>query len=191
MSWEVSLDVSGRKASTGGRMLPEGNYKGKVISAEAVQTTTGRPQIKLVVKVSEGEFEGTERTTWISLPQEGDENLDTILNIWRTTLESVGHTAADLDSGAVTLSESALVNRDCHFYYKPGDKDQSIRAKLYLQTTEAYNKATGNDTNADNANANAKAAANNGTKAPAAKPKPLGGGAKGMTPEALAAALGG
>lgn len=189
--WEVNLNVAGRTASTGKRGLPEGVYAGKVKSAEPTQASTGRNQLKFTVEVTVGEFEGIERTTWISLPAEDDANLETVLNIWRTTLESLGHSPEELDAGDVAINEENIVNHDCFFYYKPGDKEQSIRPKFYFITETNYNERAGTEAEASVVETKAAPAVtvkSNGSTTNKVTPPKIGAG-KAIDKKALTAAL--
>jgi hypothetical protein len=124
MSWNFQVNLSGiAPASAGTRELPEGFYSGTVIGAEPGQSSTGRTQIALKVQVADGEFMGIVRTTRLGVPQTPE---DKVLYYWRACFESLGYTPAQIDAGAVTVSEDILKGRTAHFYYKPGDKDAGI-----------------------------------------------------------------
>lgn len=191
MSWEVSINVAGRQASTGSRALPDGVYAGRVTKVEPSETTTGKQQLKFVVEVADGEFKGIERMTWLTLPTEGDANLEVILNIWRTTLESLGHSIEDLDAGDVAINEENLLNKDCHFSWKNGDKDAEIRPKFYFMTNEAFIKQTGGTaTETVETKVATKAVTSTGNKTVTNTTPKLGGKTPGMSKDQIRAALG-
>ena len=124
MSWNFSVNLSGiTPASGGARNLPEGFYTGKVIGAEPTQTQSGKTRIAFKVSVIGGEFDGIIRTTRIGIPTAED---DKVKVFWRAAFESMGYSPAQIDAGAITVSEEIMVGRTVTFYYKPGDKEAGI-----------------------------------------------------------------
>ena len=123
-NFQFNLNVAGiRAASGGGPDLPEGFFKGTITDVFGTTASTGRAQITFKVSVLDEAYKGTVRTTRLNVPQGADDN---VRYYWRALLESLGYSAAQVDQGDIGINRSVLVDKTCHFYYKPGDKEANI-----------------------------------------------------------------
>lgn len=122
-SFSFATNVSGLQAPTGGKDVPEGFYK-TVIADMYVNPEKNAGRIVIKLKVTEGPFAGSTRTTGLNIPKGAE---DKVRYYWRGLLESCGYTPAQLDAGELSLSADTFMNRGCFIYYKPpaseGDYD--------------------------------------------------------------------
>lgn len=119
--WSFDVNLSGVAAPSGlsGKdiVLPEGFYAAKLTDMYENPEKPGRIIIKCTV--AEGPFKGLVRTTGLNVPTSTD---DKVRHYWRALAESVGHSATELDAGAISLSPGSFVNRDVFFRYRPKDE---------------------------------------------------------------------
>lgn len=190
MSWNFNLNLSGvTPASGGARNLPEGFYTGKVTGAEPTQTQSGKTQIAIKVQVVGGEFEGVVRTTRIGIPTSED---DKVKVFWRAAFESMGYTPAQIDAGAITVSEEIMVGRSVTFYYKPGDKEAGIYEDFKFLTPSDFASRSAAFAAGKSAQGSALGAASLGNARAVATPAAnLGGLGGGLAAPTNGAALGG
>ena len=173
MSW-FTVNLAGvQAASAGARALPEGFYTGTILSAEPTTTQSGKPQIAMKVQVVGGEFDGIIRTTRIGVPADAQ---DKVLVFWRAALESMGYTPAQLDAGAVAISQEVIVGRSVGYYYKPGDKDAGIYEDFRFLTPSDFASRSAAFAAGKNAQGSALGAAALGTSRSVAPAATLGGG---------------
>jgi hypothetical protein len=121
--FSFATNVSGLQAPTGGKDVPEGFYKA-VIADMYVNPEKNAGRIIIKLKITEGPFAGSTRTTGLNIPK-GVE--DKVRYYWRGLLESCGYTPAQLDAGELSLSADTFMTRGCFIYYNPpaseGDYD--------------------------------------------------------------------
>lgn len=134
--WSFDMNLAGvTPAGVGSRELPTGFYTAKVIEAEAETSQNGRPQVKIRVEITDADFAGIPRTTRIGIPQSAD---DKVRYFWRSLLESVGYTPAQIDAGAVKMSAKLLTDRECFVHYTQGDKDAGVYDNLRFLTPATF-----------------------------------------------------
>ncbi len=189
MSW-FTVNLAGvQAASAGSRALPEGFYTGTITAAEPTTTQSGKPQIAMKVQVTGGEFDGIVRTARIGVPTDAN---DKVIVFWRAALESMGYTPAQLDAGAVAISQEVIVGRSVGFYYKPGDKEAGIYEDFRFLTPSDFASRSAAFTAGKNAQGSALGAAALGTsRAAAPLAGGLGGGIPAAAPVSNGASLGG
>ena len=123
-NFNFAINLSGVAPASGGNKLEEGYHKGELFECFGTQSQrTGRPQVAVRVRITEGPGAGTVRTSYLGVPQT---ETDAVRHYWRALLESAGYTPAQIDQGAVTVNQEILIGRTVHIYYKPGDKDAGI-----------------------------------------------------------------
>lgn len=173
--WNFAINLAGvAPAGTGARRLPTGYYKGTIVSAEGTTASTGRDQVMFKVEITDPEFAGIVRTTWLGIPQSADDN---VRYYWRAAFESAGYTPAQIDAGTITASPALFVGRTVLVHVTEGDKDSNTRDNLkFLSPTawEAGKKSEGSVA-ATGAALGAKVSA------------PVGGGLGGVSVQAPAA----
>ena len=114
-SFSFATNVSGLQAPTGGKDVPEGYYK-TVIADMYINPEKNAGRIIIKLKVTEGPFAGSTRTTGLNKPKGAE---DKVRYYWRGLLESCGYTPAQLDAGELSLSADTFMGRGCFIYYKP------------------------------------------------------------------------
>lgn len=121
-NFSFSLNLAGiQAAGGGGPQLDEGYYKGAIVDAYMAENSNGGSRIVMKIGNIEG-FPGAIRTTSITIPNENTKA--GLVNVWRAAFESMAYTPAQIDSGAITVQRSLIVDRPAHFYYIPGDRDE-------------------------------------------------------------------
>lgn len=115
--------------------LVEGYYTATIVSAEPEVSQNGRNQVVFRLQVTTHGFEGAIRHNRLGVPQSQD---DKVLMFWRAALLSAGYTAAQIDSGPVTLSSELFVGKTVYFYYKPGNKEAGVYEKLLFVSPETF-----------------------------------------------------
>lgn len=134
--WNFQVSLAGvAPAGTGGRNLPTGYYTGKIVEADGTTTSTGRPQVKFRVEITDAEYQGVVRTTWIGIPQAADDN---VRYYWRALFESAGYTPAQIESGVINASAGLFIGRPVTLHYTQGDKDAGTRDELKFLAPAAW-----------------------------------------------------
>jgi hypothetical protein len=124
--WNFSVNLAGvAPAGTGARNLPTGYYKGKIVDADGTVASTGRPQVAFKVEITDPEYAGVVRTTWLGIPQSAD---DGVRYYWRAAFESAGYTPAQIEAGTINASPALFVGREVTIHYTAGDKDAVANA---------------------------------------------------------------
>jgi len=188
-NFSFQLNLAG-VAAAGGKALEEGYYKGTIVDAYAAQNSNGGHRLVLKISNFEGMGNAT-RTTSITIPSENTKA--GLLNVWRAAFESMGYTAAQIDSGMLTINRDVVVNRPAHIYYKPGDRDAGIYDELKLLSPATWEvqktSFTAPSTSALGASTTPAAAAiSTPAVAPQAPTNPLMGATLGSAPVANGAA---
>lgn len=128
--FSFDTDLSGISAPTGkNTFLPEGYYKG-TIDDMYINREKNPDRVVVKVKVAEGPFTGTIRTTGLGIPKDAN---DKVRFFWRGLAESCGFTAAQLDKGAIKLGPTAFKGKSTHFYFLP--KDENVKGREYEQVS--------------------------------------------------------
>jgi uncharacterized membrane protein YgcG len=120
--WEIDINISGLQAPTNLKNIhvPEGFYEATV--KDSYINPDKNPD-RVIFKLSlHGEYDGVIRTTGLGVPRGPDDN---VRYYWRGLAESAGYTAAQLDSGEVSLSASSFIGKKVHIYYVPADSKES------------------------------------------------------------------
>ena len=134
--WNFNVNLAGvTPAGAGTRTLPTGYYKGKIVEAEGTVASTGRPQVKFRVEVTDPEFAGIVRTTWLGIPQNDNDN---VRYYWRAVFESAGYTPAQIEAGTINASPALFVDRPVTVHFTAGDKDANIRDDLKFLAPGAW-----------------------------------------------------
>ena len=134
--WNFSINLAGvAPAGTGARNLPTGYYKGKIVEADGTVASSGRPQVKFRVEITDAEFAGIVRTTWLGIPQSADDN---VRYYWRAAFESAGYTPAQIESGTINASPALFTERSVTVHFTAGDKDAGTRDELKLISPAAW-----------------------------------------------------
>lgn len=118
-SWDFEVNLSGVQAPTGMDFsVPEGYYE--VLVTDMYVNAEKNPN-RVIVKatIADGNFKGLVRTDGLGKPQS---DTDKVRHYWRALAESVGYTAAQLDSGAISLGRDSFVGRQAYIRYIPADE---------------------------------------------------------------------
>jgi hypothetical protein len=167
--WNFSVNLAGvAPAGTGARNLPTGYYKGKIVDADGTVASTGRPQVAFKVEITDPEYAGVVRTTWLGIPQSAD---DGVRYYWRAAFESAGYTPAQIEAGTINASPALFVGREVTIHYTAGDKDAGQRDSLKFLSPGAWEQGKKSEGAVANAGSNGSA---------------LGGGAKVTMPNTQA-----
>lgn len=95
--------------------LPTGAYRVRVNRASLKQNTkSGKTSFYIDVTVTEGEHEGTHQLMVIGADMTAEGNRRSL----KTALLSIGHDAAELESGAIEITAEAFEGRDGFIYVK-------------------------------------------------------------------------
>ncbi len=134
--WNFSVNLAGvAPAGAGNRNLPTGFYKGKIVDADGTTASTGRPQVAFKVEITDPEYAGIVRTTWLGIPQAADDN---VRYYWRAAFESAGYTPAQIEAGTINASPSLFIGREVTVHYTAGDKDAGQRDNLRFIAPAAW-----------------------------------------------------
>lgn len=164
--------------------MPEMPCKGKVTSIEVNdhKSEPGARVAKITVSITESGYEGATRTMNQRLP-DATEKGQNARRGWRTLLEAVGYTAAQLDGQqAIRVTNDTILNREGTFYHKPGqqgvtgsyDEIDAILPSVYAERKRA--RAAGGGAPVSNV---VGGGATIGGNTP--QPATLGGGGNGAT----------
>jgi len=127
-SFSFATNVSGLQAPTGGQAMPEGYYK-TVIADMYVNPEKNANRVIIKLKVTEGPFAGSTRTTGLNIPKSAE---DKVRYYWRGLLESAGYTPSQLDAGELSLNADTFMNRGCFIYYKPPETEDGYDTLRFL-----------------------------------------------------------
>ena len=117
--WDFNINVVGLQAPTGGAgPVPEGYYA-VVVTDMYVNPEKNAERVVIKLTISDGPFKGVVRTTGLNKPKSAD---DKVRYYWRGLAESVGYTAAQLDSGEVTFGIGTFKDRAGYVFYAPADE---------------------------------------------------------------------
>lgn len=179
--WNFNVNLAGvAPAGAGLRNLPTGYYKGKITDADGTVASTGRPQVAFKIEITDPEFGGISRMTWLGIPQAADDN---VRYYWRAAFESAGYTPAQIEAGAINASPSLFVGREVTIHYTQGDKDAGTRDNLRFLSPAAWDQGKKSET-AVAAGANGSALGGTGAKVTVPSGggmgAPAGGGLGGM-----------
>lgn len=170
--WNFSVNLAGvAPAGTGARNLPTGYYKGRIVEADGTVASTGRQQVAFKVEITDTEFAGIVRTTWLGIPQGAE---DSVRYYWRACFESAGYTPAQIEAGTINASPALFVGREVTVHYTAGDKDAGQRDNLRFLAPAAWEQGKKSE--------GAVANAGNGSA--------LGGGAKVTVPGGMGGGMG-
>lgn len=134
--WNFNINLAGvAPAGAGARNLPTGYYSGKIVEADGTVASSGRPQVKFRVEITDPEFAGIVRTTWLGVPQSPDDN---VRYYWRALFESAGYTAAQIEAGTINASPALFVERAVTVHFTAGDKDAGTRDELKFLAPNAW-----------------------------------------------------
>jgi hypothetical protein len=134
--WTFSVNLAGvAPAGAGARNLPTGFYKGKIVDADGTVASTGRPQVAFKVEITDAEYAGIVRTTWLGIPQTADDN---VRYYWRAAFEAAGYTPAQIEAGTINASPALFVGREVTLHYTAGDKDAGTRDNLRFLAPAAW-----------------------------------------------------
>lgn len=132
--WNVQIDVSSVSAAVGGGGLDEGFYVATATEVNLVQSKAGNPRVTFKLRFDD--HDGITRTGGQNMPKDGTDT--TTLAYWRACLESFGYTGAELDAGPLNVGPATFMDRQCHIYYKPGDKAQGVYPTLNFLPPEEW-----------------------------------------------------
>ena len=134
--WTFSVNLAGvAPAGAGARNLPTGFYRGKIVDADGTVASTGRPQVAFKVEITDAEYAGIVRTTWLGIPQTADDN---VRYYWRAAFEAAGYTPAQIEAGTINASPALFVGREVTLHYTAGDKDAGTRDNLRFLAPGAW-----------------------------------------------------
>lgn len=134
--WSFNVNLAGvAPAGAGARNLPTGYYKGRIVDADGTTASTGRPQVMFKVEITDPEYAGIVRSTWLGIPQTADDN---VRYYWRAAFEAAGYTPAQIDAGTINASPSLFIGRDVTVHYTAGDKDAGQRDNLRFLSPTAW-----------------------------------------------------
>jgi hypothetical protein len=134
--WNFAINLAGvAPAGAGARNLPTGFYKGRIVEADGTVASSGRPQVKFRVEITDSEFSGIVRTTWLGIPQSPDDN---VRYYWRALFEAAGYTPAQIESGTINASPALFVERPVTVHFTAGDKDAGTRDELKFLAPTAW-----------------------------------------------------
>lgn len=182
--WTFSVNLAGvAPAGAGARTLPTGYYKGKIVDADGTVASTGRPQVAFKVEVTDPEYAGIVRTTWLGIPQSADDN---VRYYWRAAFEAAGYTPAQIEAGAINASPSLFLGREVTIHFTAGDKDSGQRDNLRFLAPVAWEQGKRSE---------GAVTANNGSALGGAKvtmpTQTLGGGMGGGMAVSMGGSMGG
>ena len=170
--WTFSVNLAGvAPAGAGARTLPTGFYKGKIVDADGTVASTGRPQVAFKVEITDPEYAGIVRTTWLGIPQSADDN---VRYYWRAAFEAAGYTPAQIEAGTINASPSLFVGREVTLHYTAGDKDAGTRDNLRFLSPVAWEQ--GKRSEGAVANAGGNGSALGGAKVTMPTTQVMGGG---------------
>lgn len=144
-AFSFSENFSGVKPAGDYVRMPEGPFKGKITAIEVddKKDDPGAKVATVTVSVTEPGYEGASRRRRLRLP-DATETGQNSKAFWRALLESVGYTAAQLDTGAaLTITQANFIGKDCHVYHKPapeGVKGQYDEIEFITPTSYAERK---------------------------------------------------
>jgi len=101
--------------------IPERPIRAKIseVKAHAHASEPGASVAEFFFTVTEAGFEGAARRMRLRVV-DGSEKGQKVKALWRAALESVGYTAAQLDTGtAVTIGAANFVGKDCYLFHTP------------------------------------------------------------------------
>jgi hypothetical protein len=134
--WNFNVNLAGvAPAGAGARNLPTGFYKGKIVEADGTTASTGRPQVAFKVEITDAEYAGIVRTTWLGIPQSADDN---VRYYWRACFEAAGYTPAQIEAGTISASPALFIGREVTVHYTAGDKDAGQRDNLRFLSPAAW-----------------------------------------------------
>jgi hypothetical protein len=128
--------------------MPETTFKGKIVDIEVAdgKNDPGSKVAAFTVAVSDpSEYVGARRTFRLRIPDASEKGQNSKA-MWRALLESLGYTPAQLDTGAITVTNEAILNREGHFYHVPrkaGVKDSYDEITVLTPTVYAQRKRAG------------------------------------------------
>jgi hypothetical protein len=134
--WNFNVNLAGvTPAGAGARNLPTGYYKGKIVEADGTVASSGRPQVKFRVEITDPEYAGIVRTTWLGIPQSAEDN---VRYYWRAAFESAGYTPAQIEAGTINASPALFLEREVTVHFTAGDKDAGTRDELKFLAPAAF-----------------------------------------------------
>jgi len=133
--WNFSINLAGVAPAGSSRPLPTGYYKGKIVDADGTVASTGRPQVAFKVEITDPEYVGITRSTWLGIPQSAD---DGVRYYWRAAFESAGYTPAQIEAGTINASPALFIGREVVIHYTQGDKDAGQRDNLKFLSPAAW-----------------------------------------------------
>jgi hypothetical protein len=134
--WNFNVNLAGiAPAGAGARKLPSGYYKGKIVEADGTVASTGRPQVMFKVEITDADYAGIVRTTWLGIPQSAEDN---VRYYWRAAFESAGYTPAQIEAGTINASPALFLGREVTVHFIAGDKDAGQSDKLNFLSPSAY-----------------------------------------------------
>lgn len=101
--------------------IPERPIKAKITEVKAHDHSTepGAKVAEFFFLVTEPEYAGASRRMRLRVV-DGSEKGQKVKALWRAALESVGYTAAQLDTGAaLTISAANFIGKDCYLFHTP------------------------------------------------------------------------
>jgi len=153
--WNFNVNLAGvAPAGAGARTLPTGYYKGKIVDADGTVASTGRPQVAFKVEITDPEYAGIVRTTWLGIPQTADDN---VRYYWRAAFEAAGYTTAQIEAGAINASPSLFIGREVTLHFTSGDKDAGTRDNLRFLAPTAWEQGKRSEGAVANAGGNGSA----------------------------------
>jgi hypothetical protein len=133
--WNFNINLAGVAPAGSSRPLPTGYYKGKIVDADGTVASTGRPQVAFKIEITDPEYAGITRSTWLGIPQAAD---DGVRYYWRAAFESAGYTPAQIEAGTISASPALFIGRDVYVHYQQGDKDAGQRDNLRFLPPAAW-----------------------------------------------------
>lgn len=134
--WNFNVNLAGvAPAGAGARKLPTGYYKGKIVEADGTVASTGRPQVMFKVEITDAEYAGIVRTTWLGIPQTAEDN---VRYYWRAAFEAAGYTPAQIEAGTINASPALFIGREVTVHFVAGDKDAGQSDKLNFLSPAAW-----------------------------------------------------
>lgn len=125
--WIDTINVTGVEPSLGINKFndvtaDEGFYVGQIKDCW-IDSEKNENLVKFRLSITSGKFEGA--TCWGSLMKQGSTEFDNAKH-WRTLYQSIGYQAAHLDVGSMETGGQFFTDKNCCFYWKPGDRDAGI-----------------------------------------------------------------
>lgn len=127
--------------------IPEMPIKARVKSIEVNdhKSEPGAKVAQITITVTEAGYEGAERRFNARIPDQTEKGQNARRG-WRTLLEAIGYTAAQLDgANAVRITSEIIVGKEGTFYHKPGqqgvpgsyDEVDAILPSVYAERARA------------------------------------------------------